>query len=466
MRAERAPRSTSRRALSSSSRFPVRTFRPLVATVLLFLGAAAFAEPFFLPTGEEVYNTGDPRVRADAAGGLHLVYPLVAATGAAYSYCPPGCGSAEEMATVVFQTGDFGAVGNALIALDGGGRPRVLLTTHQSVFYGECSGDCRLGSSWALMEIYAHDGHWELTGEAFALDPKGRPRFLMHAEQTYLGLFAPDPATAFFSCDSDCLDSDSWRRGVISEQSWLEPTFAYDARGVAHVATVIPIEGAELVAYLTCAADCGSETVDNWPGIGLGYAFYDLYIEEIQPTVSMAVTSTGGVRLAFLGKNDDSRFLAYFECDHDCTQEDGETWGALALIGNEAARQLGDGIQLILTREDKPRLVYTHNSNIYLGHCDADCVGNSGSDGWGAELVEAGESIPPDTIFLNRGCNVGFWFLRQPSVALTASGEALVAYRAEDVSAGWTPSPTDPTVRGCAAGVDMTLGRLARLGGN
>lgn len=466
MRAGRAPRNPPRRALCRLSFSPLRPFDLLVTCFALCLTAGAFAEPFFLPTGDEVFNTGDPRVRTDAAGGLHLVYPLVAATGAAYSYCPPGCDGPEEMATVVFHTDDFGAVSNALVALDSAGAPRVLLATHQSVLYGECSGDCRYGGSWSLMEIYAHDGNWELTGEAFALDQNGRPRFLMHAEQTYLGLFAPDPGTAFFSCDADCLDFGNWRRGLISEQSWLEPTFVYDARGVAHVAAVIPLEDSQLVAYLTCSVDCGSEDVDNWPGIGLGYAFYDLYIEEIQPTVSMAVTSTGGVRLAFLGKDGDSRFLAYFECERECTQADGETWQALALIGNETAQGLGDGIQLVLTRDDKPRLAYTHNSNIFLGHCDDDCVGSSGSDGWGADVVETGEDIPADTIFLNRGCNVGYWFLRQPSVALTQSGEALVAYRAEDISAGWTPSPTDPSVRGCAAGVDMTLGRLARLGGD
>ena len=213
MRAGRAPRNPPRRALCRPSFSPLRPFDLLVTCFALCLTAGAFAEPFFLPTGDEVFNTGDPRVRADAAGGLHLVYPLVAATGAAYSYCPPGCDGPEEMATVVFHTDDFGAVSNALVALDSAGAPRVLLATHQSVFYGECSGDCRYGGSWSLMEIYAHDGNWELTGEAFALDQNGRPRFLMHAEQTYLGLFAPDPGTAFFSCDADCLDFGNWRRG-------------------------------------------------------------------------------------------------------------------------------------------------------------------------------------------------------------------------------------------------------------
>ncbi|MCW5818637.1 MAG: hypothetical protein KIT12_01895 [Trueperaceae bacterium] len=465
MRANRAsltaPRSAPRR-----SRPTLRASRQALVWLVLGFAACALAQPFFLPTGDEVYNTGDPRVRADAHGGLHLAYPLVAAAGAVYAYCPPGCGSAEEMWTVVFETGEAGAVGNALVALDGAGRPRLLLATHDSVFYAECSGDCRDDRAWSLANVYTHDGGWELTGEAFALDPDGHPRFLMHAEQTYLGLFAPDPGTLFFACDASCLDPASWRRGLISEQSWLEPTFVYDPSGVAHVAAVITVEGADLVAYLRCEADCGSEEVDNWPGIGLGHAFFDRYVEEIQPSVSLAVTAAGGARLAFLGQNDGERFLAYFECDADCTAAEGEAWTAIALVSGEPALRLGDGLQLVLTAAEHPRLVYTHGSNIYLGTCDNDCVGRSGSDDWGAVTVETGEDLPADDIFLYRGCNVGYWFFRQPAVAVTPVGEALIAYRAEDISAGWTPSAADPTVRGCAAGVDMTLGRLARVPGD
>ncbi|MFA5551736.1 MAG: hypothetical protein WDA03_08990, partial [Trueperaceae bacterium] len=75
---------------------------------------------------------------------------------------------------------------------------------------------------------------------------------------------------------------------------------------------------------------------------------------------------------------------------------------------------------------------------------------------------EMASDIPPDDIFLFHNCTVGMWFLRQPALAIQPNGLPVVAYRAEDISSGFTtPDPTKPA---CVAGVDMTLARLAVLG--
>lgn len=437
-----------------------------LAATLLALGLAATAgaaAPFFLPTGAEAHNTGDPRLRTDAHGNVHAVYPVVAGRGAVYAFCPAGCEDAGRVSSVSFPTDELGVVHNAMIALDADGAPRVLLATYDSVVFGACEGDCRDGADWRYDVIHTHDGDWQLTGDAFTLDPQGRPRFLMHAYQAYLGLFAPEPGTRLFACDAaDCLSAAAWTGATISEQSWVEPTFRYDARGAAHVAAVVPVDDAELVAYLRCDADCANEQVDNWPGVGLAHAYSDRYVAEIQPAVSMDLTAAGGVRLAFLGEDDSARFLAYYECDADCTAEDASGWTGLALLYGEGADDLGDGIDLALDRQDRPRLAYTVSGSILLAYCDGDCVGRSGADDWALVKAELGNEIPADDIFPYHNCTVGLWFLRQPALALAPSGLPVVAYRAEDISGGWTtPDPGKPA---CVAGVDMTMTRLAVLG--
>ena len=435
--------------------------RIVLASCLISWAGFASAEAFFLPTGAEVHNTGDPRVAVDSSGGVHLTYPIIAGQGAVYAYCASACTEAEAFESMAFGTGELGAVHTALVAVDQDDRPHLLLSTYYSVVYATCAAGCAQTQNWESAVIYEHDNDWEMTGDAFALDPQGHPRFLMHAYQAYLGMFAPDPGTKFFACDVDCLEPANWTGSVISEQTWLESTLRYDAAGVAHVGTVIPLEDEDLVAYLNCSTDCGNEEVDNWPGVGLATAYSDLYIAEIQPAVSLAVTADGAVKLAFLGVDGEENFLGFFECQANCTEPNGSTWDGMMLLHSSTGSDFGDGISLVLDQQDRPRLAYTVSSSILVAYCDGDCVGRSGSDDWSLVAGELASDIPPDDIFLYHNCTVGMWFLRQPALAIQANGLPVLTYRAEDISAGWT-SP-DATKPGCAAGVDMTMTRLVVL---
>lgn len=423
----------------------------------------ASAQAFFLPTGDDVYNTGDPRIKVDSRGNLHMIYPVVAGSGAVYAFCPAGCSNPEQVSTLFISTEEFGVVHTALVALDSADRPHILLATYETVHYGGCFGECRGLSDWRVAAVVQHGSDWELSGDSFTLDPQGRPHFLLHAFQAYLGLFGPDPGTRLYACASDCLAGQNWRGAKISEQSWLEPTLRFDARGVAHVATVIPLgDGNDLVAYLRCDGDCLNEQVDNWPGIGLSPAYSDRYIDEVAPAVSLGVTAAGDVRVAFVGEDGDDNYLAYFACDAACITQEGENWSGTVLSHSADGNKLGDGIDLVLDSQGNPRLVYTVSSSILLAHCNNDCAGTFANADWSLTKVELANEIPADDIFLYHNCTVGFWFLRQPSVALTTAGLPVVAYRAEDISAGWT-SP-DPFKPACAAGVDMTMSRLRVLG--
>lgn len=434
----------------------------VLRTVLLaslLTGAASAAGPFFLPTGAEVYNTHAPRVEMDAAGGVHLAYPAYVPADAFYAYCPGPCDGPADFSVVVFPTGGAGTVHDVMLALDANGAPHVLIATGTTVMYASCSGDCRRQDAWRLTTVLDHGGDREVTGEAFALDPAGRPRFVMHAYRAMFGIGAPEPGTFLVSCDGGCHGPSRWSVAKISDQIWQENTLRYDATGVAHLATVATTDDGDLVAYLRCESDCANEEVDNWPGVGLAYGYSDRWVEEIDPAVSLALTPDGRPRLVLLGRGDGGRFLAYFACDQDCAAAGGAAWVGNYLLDGD----IGDGLDLALDAAGRPRIAYTYAGHIFLLHCEGDCLADEDAD-WGIAKVEMGSDMPPDLIIPYADCNVAAWFLRQPSLAIGADGLPRVAYRAEDISGGgslYTP-PDRPR---CLAGADMTLDRFVALTG-
>jgi hypothetical protein len=418
------------------------------------------AQKFFLGTGEPD-NTSAPRVEIDAAGGLHAVYPAYAGGRAYYAYCAKDC-TPEGVKVVRFDTS--GTVGNAMIALDPSGKPRLLLSSYSKVYYAACEGDCTTRDGWSLTELVDHGGEKEVTGEAFALDPAGRPRFLMHTYVAYLGIGQKPPVVHWVACDAACNDARSWSAHAIGTQMWQGSTLRFDKEGRAKVATVVTLDASpetggsqvDAAAYVECNGDCTKEA--SWSGTALMPIFQSVYeAVPMDPTVSLALTKDGAPRLLALGKKEDgSRAIAYFACDAGCT---GDAWKGTILSDHA---KLGAGLDLALDAEDHPRFVYTLDYNIALASCDdADCTRADAP--WKLTKVEYGGEMKPDQIFLYDNCNVGAWFLHGPSLALTAEGAPRVGYQARDISGGWTnPDPSKPR---CVAGTDMTWTRLAVMAG-
>lgn len=435
-----------------------RGFRAFLLVALLG-GTALAATPFFLPTGVEATNTYAPRVEVDAHGGVHLAYPAYIPSDAFYAYCPGSCVGPEDFSVVRFPTGDVGTVHNVMLTLDAGGVPHVLIATGTTVIYASCIGDCGRQDGWRVTTILEHGGDHEVTGEAFALDPQGRPRFVMHAYRALFGIGAPEPGTFLVTCDKGCHGPGRWSVAKISGQIWQENTLRYDASGAAHLATVATTDEGDIVAYLRCDGDCSNEEEDHWPGVGLAYAFSDRWVEEIDPAVSLVLTPEGWPRLAMLGQDEGGRFLAYFACDHGCAEPDGGGWVGNSLLTGD----LGDGIDLALAGGTGPRLAYVYSGNVFLLHCDGDCLADADED-WAIAKVEAGSDMPPDMVIPYADCNVAAWFLRQPSLAIAPDGAPQVAYRAEDISGGGSMY-TPPDRPRCLAGADMTLDRFVSLTG-
>src|SRR5690606_9633162 len=98
--------------------------------------------------------------------------------------------------------------------------------------------------------------------------------------------------------------------------------------------------------------------------------FSDRWVEEIDPAVSLTLTPEGWPRMAMLGRDEGGRFLAYFACDDGCAEPDGGGWVGNSLLSGD----LGDGLDLALDSGGRPRIAYTYSGNIFLLHCDGDCL--------------------------------------------------------------------------------------------
>src|SRR4029079_14108360 len=148
-----------------------------------------------------------------------------------------------------------GTVANALLALDAQGRPRVLLSTMLKLYYASCDANCGEAASWRTTMILDHQGDREVSGEALALDPMGRPRFMMHTYRAYLGIGQKTPETYFVHCDAaDCHSAGAWQSGKIATQIWESASLRFDPSGRGHLAFVAnvvegPNAGAKIAGY-------------------------------------------------------------------------------------------------------------------------------------------------------------------------------------------------------------------------
>jgi len=420
------------------------------------------AARFFLPTGEPD-NTAAPSLEVDARGGTHAVYPAYAGGNAYYAYCAADCRGQSDVKVVMLPT--QGTVANAMLALDSKGRPRVLLSAFQKLYYASCDSGCTTASGWKIDQILDHAGDREVSGEALALDQNGHPRFMMHTYRAFLGIGQKPPKTWYVTCDSACDKAESWHYAEIAQEIWEGTSLRFDRSGGAHIATVIDMNegeqaGKKLAAYLECTgigtgvAPC--TTKDDWNGIGFIKPYEsETEVVRMKPTVSLALTRAGAPRVVVLGENEGKpKNIIYFQCDQDCSNDH---WQG-AVVSNHD--QIDAGLDLALDANDHPRLVYTLNYNIGLAYCDTEpCGGPTGN--WDLTKVELGGEIPADEIFLWENCTVGAWFLHSPSLALTSEGKPRVGYQARDISGG--VSLPDPTKPACRAGTDMTWSRLSLL---
>jgi hypothetical protein len=419
-------------------------------------GGPDAAKHFFLPTSAGD-NTTSPALALDGKGGLHSVYPAYAGGGAYYAYCSNGCQSASDVSAVRFET--EGTVTNAMLALDSQGRPRVLLSAYAKVYYATCDSSCSNASSWTVTAVLDHAGKKEVSGQAFALDSQGRPRFLLHTYLTYLGLGQGAPFTEYVTCDQNCHNPGSWTVNRIAEQIWHHSDLRFDAEGHPRMGSVVRIVNTnggwvDYGSYVECRGDCTQEA--GWEGTALLPAFSsEVEAVPIRPSLGFALTPGGAPRMVMIAATpDNQKQIVYLSCDTNCLAEG---WSTLVVSNNV---KIDDGLDLALDAQGRPRFVYSLDYSIVLASCDAARC-ESPDAKWDLQVVENANEMKEDEIFLYENCSVGTWFLHAPSLVLTPSGGVRAGYQARDVSGGWIKK--NPNGPDCVAGTDMSWSRLAVL---
>lgn len=267
-----------------------------------------------------------------------------------------------------------------------------------------------------------HAGAKEVTGEAFALDREGRPRFLAHTYVAKLGIGQKTPETHWVSCDTACDDASSWTSSKIASEMWQSPSLRFDAENRAKVAAVVRVEmsqsssGKDVGAYIEAQGDPSKES--SWKGIAFGLAHSSsVKAVPMPPTIAMALTKTGAPRVVYMGTDSQTsgkRQITFMACDTDCTED---KWQGQLVTDDD---RIQAGLDLALDAKDQPRVVYSLDFNIGIASFDGTK--------WDSAKVEAGGDMPTDRIFLWDNCTVGAWFLHSPSIAITPDGQARVGY--------------------------------------
>lgn len=337
----------------------------------------------------------------------------------------------------------------AQLALTPEGAPRILgagwapdQANGTAYYYAECDTDCLDKSNWRIGKIattadglMSNIGRERLPERTFALDDKGRPRFIV-SDSNYS--VEPDHYGGFYmSCERDCTLASNWTETNLANhvgyntESFSYPVLALGANGSAKViANVYAFdeEGNDLedgLYYYECAGNCTVR--GNWSRtrvIGPGSGSYP------NPTWSMDLTADGRPRVAlFTGYGADveglDSQLLYLYCDTDCTAAEGENWYGYPLgVGDD----VGESPHIAIDSHDIPHIAFT-TDRFELGYavCTASCE-ESREAKWDADFAERKDTAATDRpTALPFTCDGEVWNGMEPSLALVAD-KPMIAY--------------------------------------
>lgn len=421
------------------------------------------------------WHTANARIAIDARGGRHVAFsyaePAIEQrpTDAVYRYCPSDCDEPASWKEVHFGQ----QVRSVQLELDNQGRPRLLISAEsiryqggKDYWYASCSAaDCTTIDNWTASLVFSGrvpaynlTNDDQLPDRSFALDPQGRPRFVVFDENQlaspqHFGLY-------YLSCDSDCEQPSQWRETLttVVEPYALErvsqPVLAFGPNGEPRIASAqfMPLDSRPpVLMYLAC--DAGCDSTGHWGRVELAERG-----GGAEPSVDLEVDGAGRPRIAFYQEallEGQGKRLSYLACEAGCLD-----------AGNWQRADLGPGAfngqepDLALDAQGRPRIAYADWDNGGIGYawCDSDCAAGTGA--WQHRLLETRDDLyqawpvayPPH-------CTGGLWNTLNPTLTLPASGPARIAYDATyHARCLYDHDPTD----GVPPGSEMNL--IARAG--
>ena len=385
-------------------------------------------------------------VAVDGSGGIHTAFesftPDVSGNSHSYyAYCAPGtdCANVGNWSTASLNS-TAGFMEATQIALDAQGHPRLLFISgdhtgdplQDHYFFATCDGNCTSASNWTTVDVLDVDaGNNTYISKAnkhfFALDPSGRPRFVVNGNGKYYYVY----------CDSDCTSASNWASTALngSAPSPLmyrntTPALTFNASGQPRMLApfVDPNTFDTGLDYFECNANDCSTNADSWSNAPVIQPMGN----DDAPYSSLRLTSTGQPRFAFYGPlSGQAATLYYFSCDSGCTTDTNWAFAAIGLAPASGFNTSGQQPDLALDGQDRPRLSFrsadtTLGSGLGYAWCDSDCQSSTGT--WQHRLADADTQLNSDwprPAYL--GCNYTSWLGGfRSSLALDSAGNPRV----------------------------------------
>lgn len=312
----------------------------------------------------ETLAFGEPALVSGGDGVLHLAWvagPTPDST-VHYARCAQDCGVASSWQQLeVFRGAPW--TSRPRLALGPDGRVHLLYELYESssdqTWYATCASNCTQAASWSRVNLTPVLGNLRAAwrGAPLVVDSAGRASFIVSSLTT-------GAAIALATCSTGCTTAAGWSVGLI-RTGGSRMTMA------AHGTTLHLVLQNEVNAlvYRTCAADCTN--AGSWQESP------PLFIHDGYQPTSLAVTSAGGLRLAYNQgptpanespaiKAQDQKVLVW-SCDANCMQESG--WSGV-ILGD-----LRDGEEGIMLAERGGALVLalTNTLTVVTRVCTSNC---------------------------------------------------------------------------------------------
>jgi hypothetical protein len=394
-------------------------------------------------------QTNSISVGVDSAGGMHAGFVNFSTDNsgnyhAYYDFCAAGadCANAANWSLVNLLTidSDTQTMEDAQLQVNPQGHPRMIIVYEDNddpfldhYNYAACDSGCTSAGNWTVVDVaqatlgantFIHEGNKHF----FALDPQGKPRFILDNGSNYVYVF----------CDTGCTTAGNWSALQLNAASGGEMGFntaalAFNSTGHPRMLASVTDESFHVnLNYLECnASDCATNA-NSWSS---GPIISPISGEQAVYS-SLRLTQAGQPRFAYYGTFAGAgETLFYMVCHSGCTTAANWTHRSVGLVPAHDFDSSGKSPDLALDSADHPRLSF-QVLEASLGHglgyawCDANCEAAGAT--WGKAMVDTNDQMNADWDRTTAGCDINTWIGGyRSSLVLDAAGNPRIGHDAE-----------------------------------
>jgi hypothetical protein len=427
-----------------------------------------------VPGSSTANQTNSISIGLDPAGGMHAGFTTISPDGsgnhhAYYDFCAAGadCATTANWTRVTLLTvdSDTTLMHGGQLQVNAQGDPRMVIITGDRddpyldhYHYAACDSGCTSFANWTVVDVaQAGLGGNTFLSEGnkhfFALDPQGRPRFVLDNGSNYV----------YAACNSGCTTAGNWSTLELDGPSggsygFNTAALAFDSTG--HPRMLAPATDQNTfhthLHYYECnASDCAANA-NSWSD---GPIILEMNGEQAVYS-SLRLTSSGQPRFGYYGTfSSAENTLFYMWCNSGCTTAGNWTHRSVGLVPAHDFDRSGKSPDLALDAAGHPRLAF-QTLEESLGHglgyawCDANC--ESAGATWEKAVIDTNDQMDLDWPRNPFGCAFNFWVGGyRPSLVLAADGSPRIGHDVQH----FTSQCSQPSL----AGVDYVAVRFVYL---